>query len=129
MRQFEFEERVGMKVSEKEYESIENVYLFSDLDKDEFCKMWVKMNKSRVERAKEQQKKIGKENADRERLWDIIEKMGSNYARLASDTLGSRDRAFLEKKGFKFDEMKYGHRFYKTVSSMRYEIRCYLGIA
>lgn len=128
MRQFEFEERVKMHVSQKEYEAIETVYLYSDLDKDEFCKMWVKMNKSRVEKAIEETKKMEKENADRERLWDIREKLNRNFAKLAADVLGSRDRAFLERKGFKFEENRYGQTCYKTVSSVRYEIGCYLGI-
>lgn len=129
MRQFEFEERVKMHVSQKEYEAIETVYMNSDLDKDEFCKMWVKMNKSRVEVAIENKKKSDKENADRERLWDIRAKLNKDYAKLAADVLGSRDRAFLERKGFKFEESRYGQTYCKTVSSVRYEISCYLGIA
>lgn len=129
MRQFEFEERVGTRVSPKEYEAIEMVYLYSDLDKDEFCKMWVKMNSKRVQASKEKAKKVKQENADRERLWDIREKLNRDYAKLAADVLGSRDKAFLEKKGFKIEESRYGQILYKTVSSVRYEIGCYLGIA
>lgn len=129
MRQFEFEERVKVRVSPKEYEAIETVYLYSDLDKDEFCKMWVKMNKKRVQVAKEKARKVRQENADRERLWDIREKLNRDFAKLASDVLGSRDREFLERKGFKFEESRYGQTWFKTVSSVRYEIGCYLGIA
>lgn len=129
MRQFEFEERVKMHVSQKEYEAIETVYLYSDLDKDEFCKMWVKMNKSRVERAIEEEKKVLKENEDRERLWDIREKMNRDFDKPAADVLGSRDKKFLEGKGFKFEEIRCCLTMFKTVSSLRYEISCYLGIA
>lgn len=129
MRQFEFEERVGMTVTSKEYEAIEMVYLFSDLDKDEFCKMWVKMNRNRVHEAKDRARKVRKENADRERLWDIREKLDRDFDKLAADVLGSRDKAFLEGKGFKFEEIRYCQRWFKTVSSLRYEIGCYLGIA
>lgn len=129
MRQFEFEERVGTKVSPKEYEAIETVYLYSDLDKDEFCKMWVKMNKKRVQASKEKERKVRQENADRERLWDIREKLNRDYGKLAAEVLGSRDREFLERKGFKFEESRYGQIWFKTVSSVRYEIGCYLGIA
>ena len=129
MRQFEFEERVGTKVSPKEYEAIETVYLYSDLDKDEFCKMWVKMNKKRVQASKEKERKVRQENADRERLWDIREKLNRDYGKLAAEVLGSRDREFLERKGFKFEESRYGQSWFKTVSSVRYEIGCYLGIA
>ena len=129
MRQFEFEERVGTRVSPKEYEAIEMVYLYSDLDKDEFCKMWVKMNKKRVQASKEKAEKVRQENADRERLWEIREKLNRDYAKLAVDVLGNRDKMFLERKGFKFEESRYGQTLYKTVSSVRYEIGCYLGIA
>lgn len=128
MRQFEFEERVKMHVPQKEYEAIETVYLYSDLDKDEFCKMWVKMNKSRVERAIEEEKKVRKENEDRERLWDIRNKLSRDFAKLAKDVLGSRDRAFLERKGIELEENRYGQTWYRNVSSVRYEIGCYLGI-
>ena len=53
MTKQEFENRTLVNVSFDEYEHIEAVYLASDLDKDEFCKMWCKMNKSRVNKAKE----------------------------------------------------------------------------
>jgi hypothetical protein len=48
MTKQEFENRTNVQVSFDEYEHIEVVYMASDLDKDEFCKMWCKMNKSRV---------------------------------------------------------------------------------
>ena len=52
MTQQEFTQRVNVEVSNKEFEAINEVYMNSDLDKDEFCKMWVKMNKTRVQNAK-----------------------------------------------------------------------------
>ena len=51
MTQQEFTQRVNVEVSNKEFEAINEVYMNSDLDKDEFCKMWVKMNKTRVQNA------------------------------------------------------------------------------
>lgn len=42
MMQQEFEARVKKTVSYKEFLSINEVYMNSDLDKDEFCKEWVK---------------------------------------------------------------------------------------
>ena len=54
MTQVEFTNRTQVEVSAKEYAAIEEVYMNSDLDKDAFCKMWVKMNKSRVEAARRQ---------------------------------------------------------------------------
>ena len=52
MTKQEFENRTLVNVSFEEYEHIESVYMSSDLEKDEFCKMWCKMNKSRVNKAK-----------------------------------------------------------------------------
>ena len=56
MTKQEFENRTNVQVSFDEYKHIEAVYLASDLDKDEFCKMWCRMNKSRVNKAKEEAK-------------------------------------------------------------------------
>lgn len=47
----EFVERTQVNVSVDEFASIHDVYMHSDLDKDEFCKMWCKMNQSRVKKA------------------------------------------------------------------------------
>ena len=54
MLQSEFKERTGIDVALDEYRAIEVVYINSDLDKDEFCKMWCKMNVSRIRKAKEE---------------------------------------------------------------------------
>lgn len=56
MTKQEFENRTNVQVSSEEYGHIEAVYMASDLDKDEFCRMWCKMNKSRVNKAKEEAK-------------------------------------------------------------------------
>ena len=61
MTRQEFETRtLVMNVSDYEFDAIHAVYMASDLDKDEFCKMWCKMNASRVARAKEEVKKAAK---------------------------------------------------------------------
>ena len=44
----EFEDRTKIKVSDEEYESINEVYNNSDVDKDEFCAAWVRINRKRV---------------------------------------------------------------------------------
>lgn len=48
MKKIEFQNRVKMQVSAEEYAAIEVVYMNSDLEKDEFCKMWAKMNAKRI---------------------------------------------------------------------------------
>ncbi len=56
MTQQEFESRVGIEVTGKEYAAIEQVYMNSDVEKDEFCKLWVRMNKQRVARIEAERK-------------------------------------------------------------------------
>ena len=49
MLQKEFEERIGRSVSEQEYVEANAVYeAAGDMDKDEFCREWVKIGTSRL---------------------------------------------------------------------------------
>ena len=68
MTQQEFTQRVNVEVSNSEFEAINEVYMNSDLDKDEFCKMWVKMNKTRVQNAKVERMIKQKDEAYRDAL-------------------------------------------------------------
>ena len=68
MTQQEFTQRVNVEVSNKEFEAINEVYMNSDLDKDEYCKMWVKMNKTRVQNAKVERMIKAKDEAYRDAL-------------------------------------------------------------
>ena len=68
MTQQEFTQRVNVEVSNKEFEAINEVYMNSYLDKDEFCKMWVKMNKTRVQNAKVERMIKAKDEAYRDAL-------------------------------------------------------------
>lgn len=52
MLQSEFTERTKVQVSAEEFEAIHEVYMNSDLDKDSFCALWCKINRSRVDAAK-----------------------------------------------------------------------------
>ena len=45
MTQKEFTNLTKVEVERAEFEAIHTVYIMSDLDKDEFCKVWKKMNK------------------------------------------------------------------------------------
>ena len=64
----EFIQRTGVEVSNYEFDAINEVYMNSDLDKDEFCKVWCKMNASRVNRAKAEKKVAEAKAARNERL-------------------------------------------------------------
>ena len=68
MTQQEFTQRVNVEVSNSEFEAINEVYMNSELDKDEFCKMWVKMNKTRVQNAKVERMIKAKDEAYRDAL-------------------------------------------------------------
>lgn len=68
MTQQEFTQRTQVEVSNKEFNAIHEVYMASDLDKDEFCKMWVKMNKTRVQNAKVERMIKAKDEAYRDAL-------------------------------------------------------------
>lgn len=121
MTQQEFQERVKMPISAEEFEAVNHVYMLSDLNKDDFCKMWVQMNKSRVERAI-REVKANKEEADnKERARRIFDKLEAfinkdfeNYMNYAHLFLGARDRKFLKDKlSIEVDCMSNGSlRFY-----------------
>jgi hypothetical protein len=54
----EFVERTGVYVGIDEFNTIVKVYNNSDVDKDEFCKLWAKMNFARVKKEKKEAKAI-----------------------------------------------------------------------
>lgn len=86
MNKQEFESRVLVNVSEVEYEAIEIVYMNSDLEKDEFCKLWCKMNHKRVKAVKDavkEQKRIAKMS-----LFEYVSEFVLNMANKASEENG-----------------------------------------
>lgn len=139
MRQSEFETRVHMNVTAEEYSHIEEVYMNSDLDKDEFCALWVKMNQTRVNNAKAERKAAEEEQAKQEKLWNIVEKhMNDNWEKcfkMAEDVLSSTQKKVIESAGISlYDERIDGWtgltiKDRKTVSTVIYEIKKYLKVA
>lgn len=139
MRQSEFETRVHMNVTAEEYSHIEEVYMNSDLDKDDFCAIWVKMNKTRVNNAKAERKAAKEEQAKQEKLWNIVEKhMNDNWekgCKMAEDVLSSTQKKVIESAGISlYDERIDGWtgltiKDRKTVSTVIYEIKKYLKVA
>lgn len=93
----EFVERVGMEVSSSEFEIINEMYTFSDVDKDEFCKLWAKMNHVRITFAKEKKKKEEKEAKAIEYITKVHNKLSAklnkdfmvNFNMLAIHVIGS----------------------------------------
>ena len=74
MTKQEFTNRVKVEVSDKEFEVINEFYMSCECDKDEFCKMWVKMNPYRVKNAKVERMLKAKEEAYRDSLHKFYEK-------------------------------------------------------
>ena len=137
MTQQEFKNRTQVEVSYTEFDAIHEVYMNSDLDKDEFCKMWMKMNKTRVERAKAQAKAEAEEAAKREKLYDIINRYYTNeeYNMKNSEVLTEKEVNFLWSVGIECDEMFKPYwstmpmRVEKSMRTIIYEIKQYLRAA
>lgn len=133
MTQKEFEDRVQMQVSASEYQSIENVYMTSDLGKDEFCKVWVKMNASRVAAAKAEARKQAAEAERKDkayRLFDRITSMKSRFASDAEDQLSDSQKDFLKSLGIEMRSQKWYQPYStaKALMEVHYELGQYLRI-
>lgn len=87
-----------MQVSSEEYEAIETVYLNCDLGKDDFCKMWAKMNAERISRYNKQ------------RIKDMIQNVGEYNGWIGSMCLyfSQRDLRKMGKTlGIEYDDLKF----------------------
>ena len=115
---------------------INAVYMESDVNKHEFCALWMQMNKKRLAKAKEEAKaKEAKEKLD-EKLWKIIGKYGWKDYRwkectLAKTALSEREEKAVEEAGLKLKEYDYqsGLYLYKRMSTLLWDIRKYLKAA
>lgn len=121
MLQTEFENRVKMSVSVDEYKNIiEPMYMAADVDKDEFCRLWVKMNHKRVATAIKERKEAEKEMLLKDRLFNVFESIDRRATQLgepahmvnAEDVLNSRERRLLEDAG-----IEYGTKWIESISS------------
>ena len=80
MTQQEFFNRTGVEVSNDEFWAINEVYNNSEVDKDEFCKLWCKMNPARVQNAKNERKNQQREASNNEILRKWFDKYnGTQY--------------------------------------------------
>lgn len=132
MMQQEFEARVKMAVSSKEFMSINEVYMNSDLDKDEFCKEWVKMNRKRVNDALAEEKERQRLSAIKDKAWDIIVLYRYNYKALqkpASETLTSRQRTFCESVGVKVKDVEGNPYLSTTLNTVVFNLLKFVGAA
>ena len=125
----EFQSRTQVSVDVSEFESITTMYMMSDVDKDTFCKMWRKMNATRVMAAKEQVKK--QQTIDKvfsmvmtNPEWTDVE----HYNDIAVVILSSKDKALIESIGISLESEpdNNGFRHFKRFNELRPEINAFL---
>lgn len=122
MLQSEFEAKVGMHVSCGEYEHIIAMYNNCDVNKDEFCSLWIKMNKERVKYAKAIQKKKAERQTLVEKLWRIYDKLIAIPFKdayiLADRKLSERNMNTIAKTGIRTENV--------SIIDLRYDLEQYL---
>lgn len=125
----EFQSRTQVSVDVSEFESITMVYMQSDVDKDTFCKMWRKMNATRVMAAKGKAKK--QQTIDKvfsmvmtNPEWTDVE----HYNDIAVAVLSSKDKAMIESIGISLESEpdNNGFRHFKRFRELRPEINAFL---
>mgnify|MGYP006324806811 FL=1 len=125
----EFQSRTQVSVDVPEFESFTTVYMQSDVDKDTICKMWRKMNETRVMAAKGQAKKqqtivkvfsMVMTNPE----WTDVE----HYNDIAVAVLSSKDKALIESIGISLESEpdNNGFRHFKRFRELRPEINAFL---
>lgn len=129
MTQQEFTTRTMVEVSDKEFDAINEVYVNSDLDKDEFCKMWMKMNKSRVQNAKVERMIKQREESYRDALHRFYHRFDDN-----TDTFNT-PISYVKISVYEIQAMSYAgiilgneNGRVKFLSDIRYEVGQYLGM-
>lgn len=124
MTQKEFFDRVEVEVSAKEFEAINEVYMNSDLDKDEFCRMWKKMNKTRVHAARCEVARLRELQTLKEIAWTMYQRisgMENTHLRLAQATLCRQEKNFLYGIGVEVTDSM-------NLTTVWYKLAQYLGI-
>lgn len=104
MTQQEFHYRVGMMVTTEEFDAINTVYMAADVNKDEFCMYWKKMNRTRIQqatrKAREEQTR-GRLKFEVKTIYDIYFKRVDDDTKLCERVMNRRALAVLAKAGIK----------------------------
>ena len=107
----EFTSLTGIKVSAKEFEAINTVYMNADesIDKQTFCKAWSKLNAGRIKAYKAEQKRKEEEYKIKERMFAIKNKLNhmDNWTLNAVDILSTEDQKFLLDNEIDLKEWSY----------------------
>lgn len=122
----EFVKRTNVKVTGLEFEVINDFYMSCELDKDEFCKMWCKMNANRVARAKAEIKKAQEEAQRKDMAMDIYITLiyEKNQQKDADDCLSPKQKKFLAENGIDLQGVNiYGLHYYRERWDVAYEVK------
>ena len=133
MMQQEFEDRVKIRVSSQEYTAIEVVYMNSDLEKDEFCKLWAKMNAKRIAAHRKSEKEKQEKHERVKFLHSTMCRMrnfayengwsSSSEKFITVKVRKSLEKANIDYMEFDYIKMQYD---YKPVASIVHEIQKYI---
>lgn len=123
MNIIEFQNRVNVNVTPDEYEHIDAVYMASDMEKDEFCAMWRKMNASRVRAAKEYAHRRAKLEKIIDRIMFDPELNGGYSDKLAINYFTYDEQDTLESLGIEMTyTTEYGITRCYSIADIRREI-------
>ena len=124
MTQQEFFNRTGVEVSNDEFWAINEMYNYSEVDKDEFCKLWCKMNPVRVKNAKIERKNKNRDEKCKDTLekWyhKWIVKTSEHYTLVAYTEISSNVVESLSYAGIRMGNAE-------VVSDLIYKVGKYLG--
>ena len=125
MTKQEFFERTKVEVSNDEFEIINEFYMSCECDKDEFCKMWCKMNPVRVKNFKIERKWQQKAAAYKNALsnwfdkWAGTQKYYDNYhTPIAYTKLSAYEVQAMSFAGIKLDG---------SLSDVHFKVGQYIG--
>lgn len=132
MTRQEFIELAIVNVTPEEYRHIESVYMFSDVDKYEFCAMWRKMNATRVAAARRHRADAEQRQQICDRLFEIA---FMNHAfthddnrRLALNVFTLKEQSVIESAGIDWqsEPNEDGFRHFYRLDEMLEIIRKYI---
>lgn len=128
MTKQEFTKRTQVEVSNSEFEMINEFYMNCECDKDEFCKMWVKMNPNRVKAAKVEKMMKAKDEAYRDALHKFYHKTTGQdlWTPICYIKMSVFEIQAMSHAGIKFDNGCGSGA--KHLLDVRHEIGKYLGM-
>ena len=129
MTKQEFTNRTQVEVSNSEFEMINEFYMNCECDKDEFCKMWCKMNPNRVKDAKVERRMRQRNEAFRDALRKFYDKNNDSkhfWTSICYIKMSVFEIQAMSYAGIKL-ENECGSGL-KTLFDVRYEIGKFLGM-